>query len=139
MFPLFYDCDASDILLVLLTPLKHVETPSTAHDIHTRVLEIAFNATFLREMRMFAHVRERVGRARWLMGPLERRAVQANFHVIEAEDVIAELSAETKLAAHLGFFGMLAELGRNRAHAWLQAHHAALGRRSTVDLEQLFY
>ena len=139
VFPLFYDCDASDILLVLLTPLKHVETPSTAHDIHTRVLEIAFNATFLREMRMFAHVRERVGRARWLMGPLERRAVQANFHVIEAEDVIAELSAETKLAAHLGFFGMLAELGRNRAHAWLQAHHAALGRRSTVDLEQLFY
>ena len=90
-------------------------------------------------MRMFAHVRERVGRSRWLLGALERRAMRTNFHVIEAEDVIAELSAETKLTAHLGFFAMLADLGRARARAWLQANHAALGRRSTVDLGQLFY
>ena len=48
VFPLFYDCDASDIVLVLLSPLKHIETPHTAQGIQTRVLEIAFNATFLR-------------------------------------------------------------------------------------------
>ncbi|MEP7295209.1 MAG: patatin-like phospholipase family protein [Burkholderiales bacterium] len=139
VFPLFYDCDASDIVLVLLSPLKHVETPHTAQDIRHRVLEIAFNATFLREMRMFAHVRERVARSRWWLGALERRAMRTHFHVIEAEDVIKELSAETKLAAHLGFFGMLADLGRARARAWLQAHHGSLGKRSTVDLGQLFY
>ncbi|HEY8709921.1 MAG TPA: patatin-like phospholipase family protein [Burkholderiaceae bacterium] len=139
VFPLFYDCDSSDIVLVLLSPLKHAATPHTAQDIHTRVLEIAFNATFLREMRMFAHLRERIQRSRWLLGALERRVARTNFHVIEAEDVIAELSAETKLAANLGFFAMLAELGRTRARAWLQAHHAQLGRRSTVDLSALFY
>jgi NTE family protein len=139
VFPLFYDCESSDIVLVLLSPLKHAETPHTAQDIHTRVLEIAFNATFLREMRMFAHLRERIGRSRWLLGTLERRVARTHFHVIEAEDVIKELSAETKLAANLGFFAMLAELGRTRARAWLQANHAQLGRSSTVDLSALFY
>jgi NTE family protein len=139
VFPLFYDCDSSDIVLVLLSPLKHTETPHSAKDIQARVLEIAFNATFLREMRMFAHLRERIGRLRWLLGSLERRALRTNFHVIEAHDVIGELSAETKLAAHLGFFGMLADLGRARAKAWLAAHRGDLGRRSSVDLGALFY
>jgi NTE family protein len=144
VFPLFYDCDSDDIVLVLLSPLKHTETPHSAKDIQTRVLEIAFNATFLREMRMFAHLRERIGRRRWPflgapLGALERRALRANFHVIEAHDVIGELAAETKLAAHLGFFGMLADLGRARTKAWLAAHRGDLGRRSSVDLGALFY
>ena len=139
VFPLFYDCAASDIVLVLLSPLKHAATPLTAQDIHTRVLEIAFNATFLREMRTFTHVRERVARSRWPLGAFERRALRTHFHVIEAEDVIAELSAETIPAANLGFFGMLADLGRARARDWLQVNYAALGRRSTVDLGALFY
>jgi NTE family protein len=139
VFPLFYDCESSDIVLVLLSPLKHTETPHSAKDIQARVLEIAFNATFLREMRMFAHLRERIGRSRWWLGALERRALRTNFHVIEAHDVMGELSAETKLAAHLGFMGMLADLGRERARAWLAAHHADLGRRSSVDLSALFY
>ena len=42
------------ILMVLLAPLKYEATPVTAQDIRTRLLDIAFNATFLREMRMFA-------------------------------------------------------------------------------------
>jgi NTE family protein len=37
------------------------------------------------------------------------------------------------------FFEMLFALGRERAGAWLSAHHADVGRRSSVDLEALFY
>ena len=139
VFPLFFDCAAHDILLVMLAPLKHSETPSSATDIRTRVLEIAFNATFLREMRMFAHFRERLGGTWFTLGRYERRLARTHFHVIEAQDVIGDLKADTKLAANLQFFDRLKMLGRERAQAWLRTHHAHIGQRSTVNLAELFY
>lgn len=139
IFPLFYECRSSDILLVLLTPLKYKETPHSAQEIKSRVLELAFNATFLREMRMFAHLRDHVGRSRWRLGHFERRLMQLNFHVIEAQDSISGLQAETKLAANQQFFEALRDLGRDRAEDWLRAQRPHIGKRSTVDLSKVFY
>jgi len=140
VFPLFHECRARDILLVMLAPLKHSATPQSATDIRSRMMELAFNATFLREMRMFAHLRERAARTPWWRrGDLDRRLAGTQFHVIEASEVLRELSAESKVAANMRFFEMLFTLGRDRAGAWLSAHQADVGRRSSVDLEALFY
>ena len=139
VFPLFYECDCPDILLVLLAPLNHKETPESAAAIKDRVLELTFNSNFLREMRMFAHLREFVSRS-WLpLGRFERRIVRSHFHVIEAEDLMTELATETKLAANLRFLEMLRDIGRERAQSWLQANADQIGRRFTVDLSALFY
>ena len=140
VFPLFHECRARDILLVMLAPLKHSATPQSATDIRSRMMELAFNATFLREMRMFAHLRERAARTPWWRrGDLDRRLAGTQFHVIEASEVLRELSAESKVAANMRFFEMLFTLGRDRAGTWLSAHQADVGRRSSVDLEALFY
>jgi NTE family protein len=139
VFPLFYDCRARDIVLVLLTPLKHRETPHGVQEIQERILELAFNATFLREMRMFAHLRDYVSRSGWPMGRFERRVRAMRFHLVEAEELMQELAAETRLAARLGFFEMLRDRGRNAAKAWLDGHAADVGKRSSVDLSALFY
>jgi len=138
VFPLFYECKANDILLVLLTPLKHKTTPRTAQEIKDRVLELAFNATFLREMRMFAHAREYVSQSLFRVGHLERRLARMNFHVIDAEEWLSELKTETKLAANMQFFEMLRDLGRTRARLWLHTHHAQIGKGPTVDIAKLF-
>ncbi len=140
VFPLFHECDARDILLVMLAPLKHSATPQSAADIKGRMMELAFNATFLREMRMFAHLRERAAATPWWRrGDLDRRLAGTHFHVVEASEVMRELSAESKVAANMRFFEMLFALGRERAGAWLSAHHADVGRRSSVDLGALFH
>jgi NTE family protein len=139
VFPLFYECKTSDILLVLLTPLKHKATPHSAQEIKDRVLELAFNSTFLREMRMFAHAREYASESFFPVGRLERRLVRLNFHVIDAQEQMYEFKTETKLAANMGFFELLRNLGRERAKTWLQAHHGEIGKRSTVDIGELFY
>jgi NTE family protein len=140
VFPLFHECNARDILLVMLAPLKHSATPQSATDIRNRMMELAFNATFLREMRMFAHLRERATRTPWWRrGDLDRRLAGTQFHVIEASEVLRELSTESKIAANMRFFEMLFALGRERACAWLSAHQTDVGRRSSVDLEALFY
>jgi NTE family protein len=138
VFPLFEECKASDIMLVMLAPLTHKLTPSSAKDIRNRMMELAFNATFLREMRMFAHLREHVG-ASWLkLGAFERRRHQTHFHVIEASELMAELSTESKLAANMQFFGMLKELGQLHAQTWLNSHFTDIGKRSSADLSTLF-
>lgn len=140
VFPLFHECSAHDILLVMLSPLKHSASPKSASDIKSRMMELAFNATFLREMRMFAHLRESlVGAPWWRRGLLERRLIGTHFHVIEASQVMRELSTESKAAATMRFFDMLFELGREHGAAWLLAHHGDVGRRSSVNLGELFY
>jgi len=139
VFPLFYDCASRDIVLVLLTPLKHRETPHGAQEIQERILELAFNSTFLREMRMFAHLRDYVKRSVFPIGRFERRIHATRFHVIEAEELMQELSAESKLAANLSFFEMLRDRGRDAAREWLKRHGAEVGKRSSVDLSALFY
>ena len=88
---------------------------------------------------MFAHLRERIGEAWFTLGRHERRLARTNFHVIEAHDLLADLQADSKLAANLQFFERLKNLGRDSAQDWLRRHHAHLGQRSTVDLTQLFY
>ncbi|MDR2164506.1 MAG: patatin-like phospholipase family protein [Zoogloeaceae bacterium] len=56
IFPLFNECTARDILLVLLAPAVYGEMPRSAEEIRARTLEFAFNTSLLREMLLFAHV-----------------------------------------------------------------------------------
>ncbi|MBC7445591.1 MAG: patatin-like phospholipase family protein [Polaromonas sp.] len=139
VYPLFYECKSSDIVMVLLTPLAHKGTPRSAQEIKDRVLELAFNSTFLREMQMFAHAREFARDSFFRIGRLERRLVRMNFHVIDAPAQIHDLKTETKLAANLRFFTLLRDLGRAQARLWLQAHQAQVGKDSTVDIAELFH
>ena len=139
VFPLFYECTSPDILLVLLSPLKHKETPHTVQDIRERVLEFAFTATFLREMRMFAHFRDYVSQMRFPMGRFERRIAATSFHVIDAQEFMSDLTAETRLAVNLQFFTTLRDLGRDNAKSWLAQHLASVGHKSSVDISELFY
>jgi NTE family protein len=143
VFPLAYQCASADILLILLTPLRYAETPVSAEDIRQRLLELSFNSTFLREMRMFAHLREEFGSSwlsRWLpVGRLERRIGQLRFHAITADALLGELPAGSKLAVNLPFFERLRDSGREHAQNWLDAHQASVGKRATLELGQLFY
>jgi NTE family protein len=140
VYPLLLETATRDTLLVMLTPLRYAATPQSAQDIEHRMQELAFNATFLREMRMFAHLRERIAHIGWWRrGPLERRLAQSRFHAIEPDALMGELGADSKAAASLKFFEMLFELGRGQGRLWLDRHHGAIGQRGTVDLAALFY
>ena len=143
VFPLFYECTAADILLVLLTPLHYSETPESAQDIRVRLRELAFNSTFLREMRMFAHLREQVGNS-WLpdwlpINGFVKRMSRLRFHAISADALLGALPAESKLSVNLEFFEALRDDGRAHAEAWLANRGEAVGQRATLDLGKLFY
>ena len=138
VFPLFYECESPNVIVVLLHPLTRRQTPHTAEDIQNRVSELGFNSTFLREMRMIAQATEQSGQALFPLGRLERRLRRMNFHLIEAEALVSQLAADSKLNAHLPFITMLHDLGRAQADLWLQNHFSSIGNQSSVDLAGLF-
>ncbi len=138
VFPLFYDCDARDILLVLLNPLRRDVTPRSVQEIETRIAALAFSTHFNREMHMLAHAIA-YSRARGLnWGRLERRLQRLNFHLIDTSSLASLQRTDTKLLAHTPFLLMLRQLGLERAQLWLSDQGALLGERSSVDIQQYF-
>jgi NTE family protein len=136
--PLFYDCASSDVLLVLLSPLRREGTPDTVDEIEARIAELGFTAHFLREMRMFVQA-SRFARPSFLtMGRLERRLHKMRFHMIDASDVSALQRTDTKMLAHAPFLDLLREQGQAQAGAWLGGNFDGVGRRSTADVAALF-
>lgn len=138
VFPLFYDCDSRDVLLVLLAPLQRKDTPRTIEEIEARMAELAFSTHFMREMRMFAQA---IAHARpgWLgSGRLDRRLRRMCFHMVDVSELGSLERTETKALAYGPFLDQLKAQGRERGAAWLAAHREQVGRRSTIDLDEHF-
>ncbi|WP_275099778.1 patatin-like phospholipase family protein [Sedimenticola hydrogenitrophicus] len=138
IFPLLSQSNSDDIIIVLLSPLQHASDPDTAAQIRTRAQELGFSAAFLREMRAIADIKERYGRSRYVLGRLERKVRDLKIHLIEANDLMNSLNHTSRLNTHASFLEMLRDQGRDYAQAWLAGNRHHLGRRTSVDLLELF-
>ena len=132
IFPVIYGCDARDVLLVHLTPIERPERPTTSHAILTRMQEVAFNSSLMREMRVFAFMSKLIDDGK--MAGAKRMLI----HSIEGEDIIGALSNSTKMNGDWDFVMHLFANGRERAGNWLAANFERLGVETTVDLESRY-
>jgi NTE family protein len=138
VYPLFYECRARDILLVLLNPLQYDATPNSAEQIGERALEIAFSAHFMREMDMFTHATQFAAHG-WLpLGRLERRLRGTRFHMVDSASHPSLQRTDTKMLAHGPFLERLRDQGRACGQAWIEQHGDHVGRSATVDLHRWF-
>jgi NTE family protein len=130
MSPLIRECSSSDTILVQINPIERPGTPKTAREIHNRLNEIAFNATLIKEFRAAALLRQ-------VADPgTGEGAVWARMRVHRiASDAMIDLGYSSKLLAEWEFFCMLRDEGRRSAEAFLEAHGADLGVRSTLDID----
>jgi NTE family protein len=128
IFPVIYACEARDIVLVHLTPTDRPETPMTATAIYSRMQEIAFNSSLMREMRAIAFVTDLIDSGKMADG---KRML---IHEIDGEDVIGTLSNSSKLNGNWGFLSYLHNAGRERADQWLAANFDRIGVETTVDM-----
>lgn len=136
IFPLLYECEASDVVIVEVNPIRTERVPETAREILDRMNNISFNSTLMREMRAIAFVSELVGE-HLLTG--NNRLRKINFHMIEAERAMDALGASSKFNASTAFLSSLRDLGRERADEWLNQSFAKVGAESSIDLQHLFF
>jgi len=130
--PLVRECRSQDTILVQINPIERSGSPRSARDILNRLNEVSFNAVLLKELRMIALLRQVAHGgdsegAKW---------AHMRIHRVSSE-VMVGLGYSSKLNAEWEFLSMLRDEGRRAAQAFLSDHQEDLGRRSTLDLDEL--
>jgi len=129
LFPVIYACQARDIILVHLTPTERSESPTTSRAILSRMQEVTFNSSVMREMRVVAFVTKLIDEGKVVDG---KRML---IHMIDGEDIIGASSNSSKLNGDWNYLQHLHKIGRERADVWLNSNFDRLGVETTVDLE----
>ena len=134
IFPLIYNCESRDVVIVHINPIERDELPTNARDILNRMDEISFNSSLMRELRAIQFVTDLIDKDRVKDGQLKRMLI----HSIEAEAFMSGLGVSSKLNPDWDFLTHLRDVGRVRADQWLALNYDRLGRESTVDLRASF-
>lgn len=137
IFPLIYNTDSADMVVVHINPMTREELPRTASEIINRINEISFNSSLMREMRAINFVSKLIGEHADHDDPT-KDLKRLHIHSISAEQVMQKLNVLSKLNADWDFLLDLKETGRSHADAWLADNFDALGVRSSVDIAQTY-
>jgi NTE family protein len=134
MFPLIYDCDTSDIILIQLNPTIRNKLPTSAREIGDRLNEITNNASVVREMRAIHLVSQLQDEGVIPEGKMKR----VHMHLIEDEAVFQELGWGSKLNTEPEFFNHLFTKGRAAADAWIKQNYENVGKCTTAPIKEHF-
>lgn len=134
IWPLIYNTQSEDVLLVQINPLHRDETPKRAYEITNRLNEISFNSSLIAEMRAIEFVQRLIREKR-----VERnRYKDIKIHLIYSAEKMHALDASSKLNTSWDFFRYLHGLGYQNADSWIAENFDAIGKRSTVDIREKF-
>jgi NTE family protein len=128
IFPVIYNTECSDVLIVQINPTAISRLPKSPQEIADRINTLSFNSSFQRELHAIDFVSRLVREG--VLDPC--RFKELHVHVIEAESVMRELGTQSKHLTDARFLGELRALGRSRASEWLVRNRGAVGRRSTM-------
>jgi NTE family protein len=134
IYPLIYNCDSRDVVIVHLNPIVRRGCPQTAAAILNRLNEVSFNSSLMREMRAIAFVSSLIERGK-LSGDEFKLML---IHSIRADEEMVHHDVSSKLNPDWRFLTHLRDQGRVHADEWLASHFDRIGRESTVDVRAEF-
>ncbi|PZQ43659.1 MAG: alpha/beta hydrolase [Micavibrio aeruginosavorus] len=137
LYPLFYQTESDDIVLIHLNPMFREEVPVTAPAIMNRLNEVSFNASLLKEFRAIAFVKKLIEHD-MIKDEYKHMYKDIKLHSIRADDMMRELSIASKFETDWDFLVSLRDLGREGMKVWLGEHFDNIGSRSSVDLNEEF-
>ncbi|NBC12670.1 MAG: patatin-like phospholipase family protein [Gammaproteobacteria bacterium] len=137
LFPLYYDTESRDVIIVHINPVARQETPRQAPDIMNRLNEISFNSSLLKEMRAIAFVKKLVEHD-MLKDEYKAHFKDVLVHSVRADKALCEFSVASKFSSDWEFLTKLRDRGREQMADWLDEHFDAIGQRDTVDLHNEF-
>ncbi len=130
LWPLFYETDCCDAIIVQINPIAREGVPETPVPISNRIDEITFNASLLAELRAADFVARLIEE-----GVLDNpRYRLERLHRIGGDGSLEDFPPSSKFDISWSFLQRLRDLGRHSAKAWLERHFDAIGKRSTLDI-----
>lgn len=130
LFPLYYQTESRDILIIHINPIERPEIPRTARDIENRVNEISFNASLLAELRSIRFVKRLIGEGRVKANEMR----DLNIHSVVDDETMRALSVATKLSPTPVLIQSLRTKGADAMDAFLRECGDRLGKETTCDL-----
>lgn len=133
-FPLIYNCETPDIVLVQLNPTVREHLPTSSREIADRLNEITNNASVVREMRAISFISDLIDK-----GLLDKNKVKrVHMHLIEDESVFQDLGWSSKLNTEWEFLTHLFEKGRAAADKWIKENYDNVGKKTTAPMREHF-
>jgi NTE family protein len=133
--PLVEDSQSRDLMIVQINPIFRKEIPRDAIDINNRINEITFNSALVKELRAIAYLK-RLIRVQKLQ---KRLYMDVFFHRINADAELKPLGASSKMNGEWAFLRHLHDVGYTTTSDWLGQNFEALGNRSTLDVENVYF
>ena len=134
LWPLFYETEGHDLLIVHVNPILQHDVPKDALSIEDRVNEITFNSAMLKEMRAIAFV-QKLLQNDMLKEEYRSKYKDVLMHAIRAETVMKNFPMATKFDTSWPMLTRLCEAGRNAAKEWVAENFEKIGKQSSIDLE----
>ncbi|KEJ88436.1 patatin-like phospholipase family protein [Sulfitobacter donghicola] len=134
LFPLFNPKLPEDIVIININPLERDTIPTTPQEIQNRVNEISFNSSLLRELRAIEFVQRLIEEGTVESGKMSR----VRIHMIADDVLMGKLSAATKIVPNPTVIGQLKTAGHAAAEAFLRDDVDNIGKRSSVNLLEMF-
>ncbi|MDX8348963.1 patatin-like phospholipase family protein [Cognatiyoonia sp. IB215446] len=134
LFPLFHNDLPDDILIVNINPLHRDELPTDSQSIQNRINEISFNSSLFRELRAIEFVKRLLSDGSIKRGTMKDVLV----HMIADDGLMNELNVATKTIPNAVVLARLKEAGEAAADAFLKSHKKDIGKRSSVNLTEMF-
>jgi NTE family protein len=134
LFPLFSSDLPDDILIVNINPLYREELPMDSQSIENRVNEISFNSSLLRELRAIDFVKRLLADGSIKRGTMKDVLV----HMIADDALMNGLNVATKTIPTPVILARLKEAGEAAADVFLTQHKKDIGKRSSVNLTEMF-
>jgi NTE family protein len=131
LFPLIYNCESADIIVVLVIPHEITGTPTSYADITNRVQELFHSNTLTREMRSIEFITSLIDQ-----GIVDKdKLKKVNVHVIEDHQFFTGLAASSRVNTDWHFLLKLYERGRSVAAKWVEENYDNVGKRSSTDVK----
>ncbi|MGG1397444.1 patatin-like phospholipase family protein [Bacillus salipaludis] len=134
LYPLLWDHDCNDLMVVQINPTNYPKLPTTAHDIVDRATDIGFNASLMREIRFINGLNRLVDHGFDYDGELEK----VYIHFINTGEGLNHLNGSSKLNVSWDYLTYLRDFGRKNADSWIKENYDKIGVESTFDVEKFF-
>jgi NTE family protein len=130
IYPLLYNCDAVDVIVIQIRRVHDHVIPRTVHDINNRLGEITQNACLTREMRSIAYITKLIEDGVIPKG----RVKHLHMHLIRDDEFFGTLDRSSGFSADPDFLAYLRDAGRRCGEKWIKEHYNNIGVRTTANL-----
>lgn len=135
IYPLIYNSQIDDILIIHNNPIVRETVPIHSTDIASRVNEISFNSSLIRELRSIAFVTKLIDKG-WIKDEYKETIRRKFVHIIRSDEIMNRFKLINKFNWHFSFLSHLRDLGREEADKWLKVNFEHIGKKPTLDFSE---